>query len=370
MPLNPTTEPTPTPTARAARIVRRTPLRWGDGGDAPGDRPAHVRAASGVAFFGPRLLVVQDDAAYIAWVDPDTGLADPVPLAAGADGRRRFEVALGNKVHKPDHEALAVLTFEEDGVLVDVALALGSGSTPARQRVALVREQGDGSHPRMARRALEVLEVAADGWYTKLRGATRFAGSELNVEGCVARGDTLVLFQRGNGAVREGVAAVNATACVDLGALIAYLAGDGPPPEPTSIAPRPLPIPTAFGDATLGFTDATLGPDGVMLYLAAAERSPNTYDDGEILGSAIGLIAAPDAPTGAPVVITHADGSVFRGKAEGIAFAADRAASMSEDNLRVFVVVDADDPGTPAELLEVELVGAWFSPRSYQRASE
>ena len=37
-------------------------------------------------------------------------------------------------------------------------------------------------------------------------------------------------------------------------------------------------------DTPLACTDACLLPDGSLLYSAAAERSPNVYDDGEVVG--------------------------------------------------------------------------------------
>ena len=77
--------------ALRARIVRRLPMRYAAGADPAQDRPAHVRAGSALARVGGRLAVVQDDANFVALVDPETGLARPVALPRGAAGLRQFD---------------------------------------------------------------------------------------------------------------------------------------------------------------------------------------------------------------------------------------------------------------------------------------
>src|SRR5690349_10209421 len=58
----------------AAVMTARAPLTYAAGADAALDRPAHVRAASGIAWLGGRLAVVQDDASFVALVDLARGL--------------------------------------------------------------------------------------------------------------------------------------------------------------------------------------------------------------------------------------------------------------------------------------------------------
>ena len=49
-----------------ARVVRRIALHYAGGADPALDRPAHVRAASGLCWIGPVLAVVSDDASSFA----------------------------------------------------------------------------------------------------------------------------------------------------------------------------------------------------------------------------------------------------------------------------------------------------------------
>lgn len=327
--------------ALVARLGRCVALRYADGADPSLDRPAHVRAGSGLARVGDRLVVVQDDAAFVALVDPRTGLADAVTLPADDDGRRQFGTARGNKERKYDLEACLALPADVGGAVR--VLAFGSGSTPRRERVLVVTFP-DGA-PDAARAAVAFVDAAP--LYAALRAAPAFAGSELNVEGAALVGDRVRLFGRGNGAPRDGQAAVSATGDLALAPLLAFLLDGGPVPALLAASPY------ALGDvegAALGFTDAATLDDGTIVYAAAAERSPNAVDDGEVTGSALGLIGADGAARWTPVL--DADGVPFRGKVEGVL---PQDGTPAADGARLWVVTDPDDPDAPSALYEATL---------------
>jgi len=315
-------------------LVERTIPLWYRDGAAPAlDRPAFVRAGSGVTWWGDRLAVVQDDTAFIALVDPATGLAEGVALPV-PDGVRQFGVDRGNKGRKPDLEA--VLTLPDGRVL-----AFGSGSTPARERLLAMGADRD---PRW---------IDAAPLYRALRAERDFAGSELNVEGAALLGDRVRLFQRGNGAVVDGVAPVNATVDLELSELLAaMIRWAGTPADDRGVALHAV-TSYALGSldgVALSFTDATAWPSarpGRVAWLAAAEASPDTYRDGDCAGSVLGFVD-PDGAAGHQPLRTPA-GAVFRAKAEGIVF--DR-----DDPTLAWVVLDLDDPKRPSELCAVRVV--------------
>lgn len=321
-------------TELAAIVVAHEPLLYIEGADAELDRPAHVRAGSSLARVPGGLALVQDDANFIALIDPDGRSVRAIPLPAGPGGRRQFDDRRGNKAHKLDLEACVAIDTE-DGVLL---IALGSGSTLERERVALI----DGWESHQPRATI----VHVPRLYDTLRREHAFAGSELNIEGAVQLGNQLRFFGRGNGAPRAGVRPINATCDLDWSALLAHLRAPdrNPPPSPENIVQYEL---GAIDGIPLSFTDASLSGD-TLFYSAAAEESPDVTRDGRVVGSAIGVIDRDGGERWAPV--TDSSGQPLAWKVEGL---------VTVGESRLFVVVDADDPDLPSELCTIELRGAW-----------
>lgn len=256
--------------------------------------------------------MIQDDTAFIATVARENVSA--IALPRGADGRRRFEVALGNKHEKLDLEACMVVG--------DELWAFGSGSTPVRERIVVI---GDG--PRVV-----------DGGPLYERVRTELGGG-INLEGVARVGDELWLFHRGNtGPQDRGPATVR----LDHAALERWLSGLGSVPEVLGSSRFDL---GEIGGVRLGFTDA-LGAGDRVFYLAAAEASPNAIDDGGVLASQLGVIEGEHVRA---AMLTRG-GAPF--KAEGLAF-------DPEDPRRAWIAIDPDDVDQPAQLCEVELLGPW-----------
>ncbi|HEU4325649.1 MAG TPA: hypothetical protein VFS21_21090 [Roseiflexaceae bacterium] len=319
-----------------ATVVRVTELRYSEGADELLDRPAHVRAGSSLARLGGLVAVLQDDASFVALIEPEGDLVRAVPLPAGEGGLRLFDDLRGNKHGKLDLEACVALP----GGGGDTLLALGSGSSPLREQVAVI-EGCAGPAPL-------VRLYPAPAWYAALRDAEAFAGSELNIEGVVALGETLRLFNRGNGAPLNGREPVDATCDVDLGALLAHLADpQAPAPPPQRIRQYNL---GQLDGLRLTFTDAALAPTG-LVFSAAAEDSPDATRDGAVAGSALGVL---DERGGARwTLLRDSAGARFDGKVEGVLLDA-------ADPARALVVVDVDNPAVPSLLCEVALAGPWF----------
>jgi hypothetical protein len=344
------------------RVLGSRVLRYSDPAKLGDDRPMHVRAASGLAFFpgrpaepgdlhlgGGRLAVVQDDCAFIGMVAGAEVAALTLPRGAG--GRRRFEVGLGNKHEKYDLEACIAVG--------DDLFAFGSGSTAVREKIVHI---GYGTHvldaaPLYARLREEVggavnIEGVALVHGTQKR-ARRISAQEYTPThapySCAlelwpgtaddAAGNELWLFHRGNTGPRDLGPAIVKFARAPL---LRWLLGNGPIPDPLGSSRFDL---GSVSDVRLGFTDA-VAVDERVFYLAAAEDSPNAVDDGRVLASHLGVIqdgvvrAAPLLVDGMPV------------KAEGLAFQPDNPG-------RAWVAIDPDDVDQPASLFELELVGPW-----------
>lgn len=312
-----------------ARIASRRPLIYTTTADVQSQRPAHVRAASGIAWLGERLMIIQDDAAFLATLDVSTGAIDAIALPAGVDGARLFDVERGNKKHKLDLEACT--TVMRDGT--PTLLAIGSGSSSARETVVLLQQ-------------LQPELIDAGRLYAALRANPAFTTSELNLEGIVFLGDRVRLFQRSNGLALKDHKHC-ATCDLDWNALTRFLA-----------APDVAAVPTidnvhhynlgAINNVALTFTDATLLPNGDVLFVASAESSPNAIDDGAVHGNALGII---DSDGSARLChLLDEPGQLVTEKAEGIAL------SRTHPN-HAYIVFDPDNHNVPATLAEVELSG-------------
>jgi hypothetical protein len=321
----------------AAIVTSSVPLRYDEGADATIDRPAHVRAGSGLARVGGALALIQDDANFVALVEKDPWRVRAMSLDAGHEGKRQFDKSRGNKKHKLDLEAC--FTVEEPVGTLLVAMGSGSKGHQARETIVFVRDC-DSEKP-------ELLQVRVPRLYERLRRETEFAGSQMNIEGAVHLGDRVRLFGRGNGTPRDGLRPVNATCDLDWERLRAHVHDPegAPPPEPTNVVRYEL---GSLGDIPLGFTDAASWR-GAILYSAAAEDSPDVIEDGPVHGSAIGMILEGGETRYAVLVDTS--GARYDGKVEGIV--------PVESGNGLLAVVDADDPGVPSHLCTIEFRGSW-----------
>ena len=208
-------------------------------------------------------IVVQDDAGFlIAIVDPALNYhVTAIAMPFGPNRRRRFEVALGNKLDKIDLEACVAVG--------DEVWAFGSGSLPVREKlVRVVRNQGDQANV-----------VDAAPFYAALRGAI----GALNLEGVAG-------WTTSSGSVVAGT---------PVQTIQVRRSRESAPPmcerfstvrPPTLLAIDRFDLGSIDG-ARLGFTDASAraGLERVF-YVAAAEASPDAIDNGEVLGSQFGVI--------------------------------------------------------------------------------
>ena len=276
-----------------ARVIARRPMRYRAGADPSIDRPAHVRAASALVPWGDRLIVAQDDAAFLAIVDPSTGLAE---VEAFGGPVRIFEERRGNKRDKPDLEA----AFARG----DHIVLIGSGGPLPARRVIVTWRPGSAPEVHDAPRFFEAIE--------------RVCPPPLNLEGACVFGGELWLAHRGGDHGAPDVIARWTADVIER----AIAGGDVPPPRTETLALG------AIDGVALHVTDLAVIDDRVWL-AAAAEASTSYFDDGEIRGSAVG-------PYGEALAIVI---GAERDKIEGLAPA---------PGGRLYACVDADDPDRPA----------------------
>ncbi len=294
-------------------VVRSRTLWFDDG--------TPVRAASAIAPFAGGWLVAQDDATHAAWCLP-SGI-ERVRLFPPVEGHDTFSPAAGTKKLKPDVEAaVAVRVGGGRGVL-----ALGSGSSPARMRAALVTES-DTEVPDVSVADLAVV-------YTAIGDRLGIDLAEVNLEGACVLGEVFRWFNRGN--LAGGVP--SASIDLDLDALLRVFAGAGCDEVVASLRNvRTYDLGDVDG-VGLTVTDAVALPDGSVVVSAAAEDTPNAIDDGPVVGAALALV--DDDGVRASVRFPLVDGQVP--KVEGLLLL-----DHGPDESTLVVVVDDDDPDRPS----------------------
>jgi hypothetical protein len=321
----------------SARVVGRWPMVYSAAADCLQDRPAHVRAGSGMVMIGGRLAVIQDDAHFVAVVDTNDRTVEAIALPVGHQGQRQFDDLRGNKQWKTDLEACT--TIVESGR--EALLIMGSGSSAQREQILIVDWPPTNEQ--------DIKHFHAERFYATLRSQLDFAGCELNIEGAVLLGDDcLWLFQRGNGAACREQVPLNATCNISWRRLREHLDDPAsvPPPRLQNIIQYDLGLLDAV---PLGFTDGA-SRNGTMFFTATAEASPNSVADGPVTGSVLGQIDGDGAARWA--MLQNSDGTRFSGKVEGLVL--DAAVDS-----RAWIVIDRDDPHVPSELCEIDLRGGW-----------
>lgn len=285
-----------------------------------------VRAASAVARFGDGLLVSQDDATSACWWR--SGVGTPVRLLPPVDGHDTFSEAEHTKELKPDLEAaLSVILDDAPAVLL-----LGSGSAEARTQAVLAGLR-DGV-PWAVSRDLSPL-------YARVGDLLGLDPGQLNLEGACVLDGALRWFHRG----RPSAGLPSSSVDLDLAALVAAVAGRA---EPAGLHATGL-LTYDVGEVEgvgLAITDAVALPDGGALVSAAAEDSPNAYDDGPVRGSALAVLDGTRVRATGP--LPTIGGRVA--KVEGLALLA-----WDGHGGRVLAVVDEDDPTAASALLTLRV---------------
>lgn len=341
-----------------ARVTGSRAMIYEEGASIQEDRPAHVRAASGMSAFREYLAVIQDDANWLALIDGDQRVV-AVPLPPSPHGARVFSEQRGNKQEKYDLEACITVPFEGGHELI----GFSSGSRRGCEWILRVSDSG----PSTDRKGDEVPENALAGdlqasfleaapFYDSMRANAAFCGAGLNIEGALTLDDDrIVLFQRGNAQPRDGLLPVDATAEVSWAALGRHLADPQkvPPPLLRNIRTYDL---GRLEDVRLTFSDAEHLGEGRVLYSASAEDA----DSDRIAGSVLGVIEADGAARWAELI--DLDGSPFEGKIEGLT-------RDIRDGRKIHFVIDDDDEAVPSKIYEALLSETFFSSRGAQVAT-
>jgi hypothetical protein len=216
-----------------------------------------IPSGSGIVKFRDAYYAIGDDSPFLFELSDDFKVKRKIAL-------QDTSLVVNNRIEKPkkpDFEALDMINNSE-------LVAFGSGSKSPQRDVFMRILFG---------KTVEIEQYTVTDFYRQLKSLPIFSDSELNLEAVAFRKGQLYLFNRRKNLVLQ----------FDYDALLKYLKGDIPFPKP-GITQFELP---KINDIESGFSGASaLKNEAKILFTSSVENTNNAYNDGEILGSFIGVI--------------------------------------------------------------------------------
>jgi hypothetical protein len=280
-----------------------------------------IPSASGVSVIGSTIYVIGDNSPWLYKLNREYTITDKIRLNPGID----LPDGLYAKKDKPDFEALATVKTEDAWKL----LIFGSGSKSSQRDVLVVADPED----------LQNLKYySLIGFYNQIKAFANITDAELNIEAAEIICDRLFLFNRRKNLIFE----------YKLSEFFNYLNEKGENPFP-KIYKFSLP---AIRGIEAGFTGAGQLPgDQKIIFTATVEDTPNNIDDGEVLGSFIGIISLADLqdynrPDCIPIAV---DNEVLKIKVESVTMLNQTKTGEAE----ILMVTDSD--GGLSEIINAKL---------------
>ena len=204
-----------------------------------------IGSASGLVYHENKLYIISDNSTFLYEYKISNKRLDKIALVENPQDNII-------KKEKPDFESI---TLKGNNLVL-----LASGSTDERNKLFKYNINSK-----------KIKEKSFEEFYRKLKSELEIKEDELNIEGLIITDKKILLFQRGNGSTsRNGI----------------IYADDEPDNPKFKFIPFELPN---IKNVETTFTDAILVEDKIY-FLAAAEDTSSTYDDGEVLGSIVGSI--------------------------------------------------------------------------------
>ena len=216
-----------------------------------------IPSGSGIVKSGDNYYVIGDDSPFLFSLDKDFNTILKTPLLDSVNFLDERII----KVEKPDFEALEMVGEKE-------LVTFGSGSkSPERDVFAHI----------LLKDSITVEKYDISNFYNNLRKLPIFKDSELNIEATAFHNNQIFLFNRKKNLILK----------FQYKALLSYIKEERDFPKP-EIKQYSLP---KINGIEAGFSGATaLLGEPRIIFTASVENTDNAYDDGEILGSFIGMI--------------------------------------------------------------------------------
>ncbi|HLV41300.1 MAG TPA: hypothetical protein VKY37_03385 [Brumimicrobium sp.] len=216
-----------------------------------------IPSGSGIVKSGHNYYVIGDDSPFLFTLNEQLEVISKTLIISS-------EGIVGNRIPKPikpDFESIEIIEEKE-------LVVFGSGSkSPHRDVLIHILVEGP----------MVITQYSLTAFYAELRRLPELQDSELNIEASAFHSNQLYLFNRNKNVIFK----------FDYCAFSAYIRGEGSFPKPEI---KQFTLPEING-IEAGFSGATiLKSQAKIIFTASVEDTDNAYDDGEILGSIIGMI--------------------------------------------------------------------------------
>ena len=205
-----------------------------------------IGSASGIVSYDDSLFIISDNSSYLYEYQQKDSKLNKIALIENPSE------------NTPKKEKLDLESITLKGKELHL---FGSGSTEKRNKTISYH---------LENKKVEQKDISS--LYNDIKTKLHISSDELNIEGALFQGKNLLLFQRGNGAAsKNGI--IKVSNFNDDNYRLDFVAMQLPKVK----------------NVEFTFTDAILVKDKIY-FLAAAEDTNSTYNDGEVLGSIIGII--------------------------------------------------------------------------------
>lgn len=275
-----------------------------------------VPSASGIVKYKEIYYVIGDDSPYLFHLDKNFNFLSKTLIYSS----EKIQGDIIPKIDKPDFEAMEMVSETE-------ILIFGSGSKSPERDVCVLVEIG---------KEIIYKEYDISKFYDHVRNMEIMNGYELDIEGLALYGALLYLFNRGRNIIFSFSYKEFMTYCKT---------GMSFPIPKTYLFSLPK-----INGLQAGFSGATAFKEKpYFIFTAAVEDAPNAYEDGEILGSFIGVIELQHGEIDDEFLIQQIPNLGFPLKVESVII--DKIISNTQTDL----VLVTDNDGKPSEILRLRM---------------
>ncbi len=279
----------------------------------------NIPSASGIVKISDGIYVIGDNTPWIYKIS-----SKELELT---EKFRIFETttdAIIPKMSKPDFEAITEIQWEQTKEL----FIFGSGSKSPQRDVLKGVTFG---------KETTVNTYNLSEFYELIKSSTSIEENKLNIEAAAANETHLFLFNRGENLVLQ----------YEISAFIDYIKHKGECPKPISYS---IHLPQLNGiDA--GFSGACFVPDEEeLVFTASLEDTDNPIDDGDVLGSYVGIIKLKNLKDNyqPDCVLISSDNQPLKIKVESVEV-------MNHDASGKEILIVTDSDGGTSEILRILL---------------